>query len=78
MSNLFNRLKPEMLDAFNRHLDKSPPATTDLIGRVESLNFITELTIGDAVTLTGIFEDSTLNKDLHNPTFISKLFYAFK
>ena len=57
MKNLYEQLKPEVRDSIQADLEKYPASTKDLIYKLKSVNFWSELKMGDVRNV--ILHDNT-------------------
>ena len=51
MKNLYEQLKPEIRDSIQADLEKYPTSTKDLIYKLKSVNFLSELRVHDGSRL---------------------------
>ena len=51
---LFDKIKPEHLDALQKELDSYPTITGMFINRLKSIDYVNELQMQDMITLSGI------------------------
>jgi len=53
---LYDKIKPEHLDALQKELDSYPTITGMFINRLKSIDYVNELQMQDMITLSGIIQ----------------------
>ena len=77
MRKLIDLLRPEVMEQFEVEKTKYPAVTKEILNTLGKLEYVHQLTVGDAMDILSTAEDSGIEYPEFHGHFVRKLHYIF-